>query len=147
MKAYNLLEDYLLKFGQLLPIEIENIGLNFIFNITTENDCFDNENSLYNLLIYQNPENWYDTKYEIMSGKIAKEKGFNSDDLGRVDGGDWNSVLKKDKITSPLFYTKDRGNFMGPFCTSGFFNEEEEFFHLYHKHNLTGLEFREVKLT
>ncbi len=146
-KSYELIGPNLAKYGQLLPIEIEDIGKRHIYNITQKVNCFDFENSIYNIVVYRNPNDAYDSKSEEMSGKEAISRGIDAQKINRVYGGDWNSILITDKIDSPIFYTMDRDNFMGPYCTSGFFPEEEEFYHLYHKHGLTGLEFVEVKLS
>ncbi len=62
-------------------------------------------------------------------------------------------VFDPNKVKSSLFLALQKAKnkdyidvLRGPFCTSGLLPEDQEFYHIYHKHNMTGLEFEEMFL-
>lgn len=99
-----LIMEYLNKYGQLLPVEVERKGQAFIFNVKHYLDCLAPETTIV--------------------------------------GG--NYILIKTKIDKPIF--KLSAVPFGPvFCTSGLLEPHEEFYHIYHEKNMTGLKFTEIE--
>ena len=132
-----IVEGLLSKYCQFLPISIGGKE-HFLANVTHYCDCFDFDNSNYPCI--------KDGEFLKVSGAQGREIYENINDLSMVITKA-DACLSASKITSPLFYTFDRMYFMGPYVTSGFFPEEEEFYHLVQKENLKGLEFIEVQLS
>lgn len=138
-KVYDVLGLYLEQYGEFLDIEVENGPELFLFNTTAICDCIDRDNSVYEMNI-RNSEG----RGRFIQG-IGKDLFINnnSERIYKIQ-----FKLFKDNINLPLFMVKDHNsNGEGPYCTDGFFPPEQEFFHIYHQHNLTGLLFDDVELT
>ena len=137
-------KEYLLKYGQLLPINILDVGERNVYYVTNFVDCFDFDHSLYRNDAYFSS---VDKKEEniTISGKELKKRNIPLNDVNRVLF-EKDAALFANKITSPFFFAKDRIHFMGPYVTSGFFPENEEFYALYNSGNFSGIKFIEINL-
>jgi hypothetical protein len=120
-------------FGELIYTNVEGIGEYIIFNLLSKHDSnvIDVKNSIY-LTDTGEKIGHEATIEEVTSSLFVQTK----------------SSYFHDKICSPIFYIETSyGHKIGPFCTSGFFPEEEEFISIYLKHGFTGLELHELKLS
>lgn len=103
-EGFQLINDYLQRYGQLLPAHVERKGQAYIFNVKHYLDCLKPNSSF--------------------------------------SGGMFTLIMSK--INMPIF--KLSAVPFGPvFCTSGLLEQHEEFYHIYHEKNMTGLKFTEIE--
>jgi len=134
-KVHDILGKYLEKYGEFLPITVEDVPNIHLFNLLAQCDCIDEGKTIYDAK--------FKDKDDYSVTRIIK--GFDN-----IPSNSFNSTLKTvfldtSKIDKPLFFINDSlGRCYGPFCTSGLFSEDQEFYHICTNNNLQGIEFFEI---
>ncbi len=133
--AFEILKSFLPRFGEFLPFKVEGVQDLYLFNLTAQCDCIDTHKTVY--------EAWFEHKTE---GSIIEL----ITGLGNVPSKSYDQFLDRifldiKKIDRPLFLINDHSRWChGPFCTSGLFPEDEEFYHICIKNKLQGIQFFEI---
>jgi hypothetical protein len=134
-RVKSILSDYLDKFGEFLLLNIENAPNLQLFNLTAQCDCIDKDKTTYKAWFKHKTEG---SVKEMITGLKNVPSNSYSQDIERV-------FLDISKIDKPLFFINDHAGWChGPFCTSGLFPEDEEFYHICIKNKLKGIKFLEI---
>ena len=134
-RVKSVLGDYLVKFGEFLPLNIENSPNLHLFNLTAKCDCIDTLNTIYEVRFRDQNEG---NIYKMLKGLIHTGIDLSDFNIERI-------FLDTSKIDKPIFFINDHHDRChGPFCTSGLFSEDEEFYHICIKNNLRGIQFFEI---
>jgi hypothetical protein len=128
----NLFEKSLVQYGELLPINVENVGNCKLVNITN----LKNEYLSYEDSIFRHYHENIDKEGKFIEPKYLAKSKLNPQNI----------LFLKEKIKSPAFVITHNNLCYGPFFTIGIFPEEHEFASLLIKYNIKGIDFIDIKL-